>query len=174
MIWLSVPLLALAAAAQATFMPQIRILDGQPDLVFLLVLAWSIHATAQQGLVWAVVGGLFVDLLSAAPLGTTTLGLGLVILLLEGLRGQLARVGVLTYISLVLVGSFVVKLAALVVIALSGFSIAPVETFTRNILPSVAYNLAFMLPVYVIVRLIQRRVAPVIETARAVRTVSDE
>lgn len=174
MIWLSIPLLALAAAAQATFVPQIRILDGQPDLVFLLVMAWSIHATPQQGLAWAVVGGLFVDLLSAAPLGATTLGLALVLLMLEAVRGQLTRVSFFTYAGLVLVGSFVVKVVLLVVIALAGFSIAPVETFTRNILPGVAYNLAFMLPVYVTVRLIQRRVTPEIESAGSVRTVSDE
>lgn len=175
MIWLSFPLLALAAAAQATFLPQIRIFNGQPDLVFLIVLAWSIHATPAQAVVWAFVGGIMQDLLSAAPVGTSTLGLLVIIALLDGLRGQLARVGVLTYIGLVLVGSFIIKIALLIVLIGIGFVVQPVGVFSSNVLPSVAYNLVLMLPVYSVVRLIQRRVAPPeLDSARSARVITTE
>ena len=45
----SIPLIALAVVLQATFIPQIRILGGEPDLVFLLVLSWSINGRLEQG-----------------------------------------------------------------------------------------------------------------------------
>jgi len=175
MVWLSFPILALAAAAQSTFMPQVRVLNGQPDLVFLIVLAWAIHATPVQAVIWAFVGGIMQDLLSVAPLGTSTLGMILMIALLEGLRSQLARIGLITYIGLVLVGGFVIKIVLLIVLIFNGFSIQPVSTFTDNILPSVAYNLVVMLPIYAIVRFVQRRVAPPeLDSARSPRTVSTE
>lgn len=175
MIWLSFPILALAAAAQATFLPQMRVLNGQPDLVFLIVLAWSIHATPPQAVIWAFVGGIMQDLLSAVPLGSTTLGLVLMLALLEGLRSQLARVGLVTYIGLVLVGGFAIKIVLMIILIVSGFVVQPVTTFTDNVLPSVAYNLVLMLPIYVIVRFLQRRVAPPeLDSARSPRTVSTE
>jgi rod shape-determining protein MreD len=175
MIWLSFPILALAAAAQATLLPQIRLFNGQPDLVFLIVLAWSIHATPAQAIVWAFVGGIMQDLLSAAPVGTSTLGLLIVIALLEALRSQLARVGVFTYIGLVLVGGFLIKIVLLVVLIGAGFVVQPIGVFNSNILPSAAYNLVVMLPVYVVMRFIQRRVAPPeLDSARSARVVTTE
>lgn len=175
MIWLSFPILALAATAQATFLPQIRLVNGQPDLVFLIVLAWSIRAAPVQAVVWAFVGGIMQDLLSAVPVGTSTLGLLIVIALLEGLRSQLARVGVFTYIGLVLVGGFIIKIVLLAVLIGTGFVVQPISVFSSNILPSAAYNLVVMLPVYIVMRFLQRRVAPPeLDSARSARVVTTE
>ncbi|HRF94610.1 MAG TPA: rod shape-determining protein MreD, partial [Aggregatilineales bacterium] len=62
--FLSFPILIVAAILQATFMPQIRLLGGSPDLVFLVVLAWSINAELDSSVLWAFVGGISLDLLS--------------------------------------------------------------------------------------------------------------
>ena len=61
--FLSIPLLGVAAALQASLMPQIRLLGGEPDLVFLLVIAWAINRELEDGVIWAFVGGILLDLL---------------------------------------------------------------------------------------------------------------
>ncbi len=153
----SVPLIFLAAVLQATLVPQIRILGGQPDLVFLLVLSWSVNGRLEQGVAWAFVGGITQDLLSAAPIGASVLGMLLLIFGIERLRGQVFRIGFVMLVGLVIVGTVLQKTAFMLVAAVSGFTIYPVENFTYIILPTIAYNLLFLWPIYWIVRRIQRR-----------------
>lgn len=72
---LGFPLMLMAALLQATILPRLRILGGQPDLVTLIVLAWSILDREQEGMVWAFVGGICLDLLSGTPLGISSLAM---------------------------------------------------------------------------------------------------
>src|ERR687884_269698 len=64
-------ILPLAAIVQGTALD--RALGGpRPDLVLLLVLAWSMLRGAAEGTVGGIIGGLALDLLSAAPFGLHT------------------------------------------------------------------------------------------------------
>jgi hypothetical protein len=49
------------------------------------------------------------------------------------------------------------KLVYMIVLSFSGFTIYPLENLTYVILPTIAYNLVFIGPVYWVVRRIQRR-----------------
>lgn len=155
--YLSLPILFIAVVLQSTFVPQVRILGGQPDLTFLLVMAWAVHAPFRESIAWAMVGGIMQDLMSAAPTGTSALGMVLLIYALDRVREQLVGVGLLTLIAFVLLGTLVQQLVFQGVLVLSGFSVRPLSTLTNNTLPSMAYNLILMIPVYWIIRRIQRR-----------------
>src|SRR3978361_1953415 len=108
--WISFPILILAAILQTTFMPQIRILNGTPDLIFLFVFAWSVNSTLETGVAWAFVGGLSRDLLLAAPLGTSAIGLLLIVFAINQVRGQVYGVGFTLFIGFVIAGTFVEQL----------------------------------------------------------------
>lgn len=155
--WLSFPILALAAMLQASFMPQIRILGGAPDLVFLFVLSWAVHARLETGVTWAFVGGIFQDLLSAAPLGTSTLGMIVVVFGISQINRQVYGIGLVVIFGLVLFGTLFQQVTIMMVLAMSGFEIRPVDNFTYVVMPTIAYNLALILPIYWLVRKLQRR-----------------
>lgn len=155
--WISFPILILAAILQTTFMPQIRILNGTPDLVFLFVFAWSINATLETGVAWAFVGGIARDLMSATPLGTSTIGLLLIVFAISQVRGQVYGVGFTLFIGFVIAGTFVEQVTMMIVLAATGYPINLVEGFTTMILPTVAYNLLFVGPIYWLVRRLQKR-----------------
>jgi rod shape-determining protein MreD len=155
--WLSFPILILAAILQVTFMPQIRILDGTPDLVFLFVFAWSVNAPLETGVTWAFVGGIARDLLSATPLGTSTIGLLLIVFAISQVRGQVYGVGFTLFIGFVIAGTFVELVTMMIVLAATGYPINLIETFTTMILPTVAYNLLFVGPIYWLARRLQKR-----------------
>lgn len=72
---IGVPLMLVAAILQATVVPYLRIYGGQPDLVAVVALAWAILDRGMEGMVWAFIGGLFLDLLSGAPMGVSSLAL---------------------------------------------------------------------------------------------------
>jgi rod shape-determining protein MreD len=152
-----IPLIVIAVILQATVMPQIRILGGQPDLIFLLVLSWSINGRLEQSVTWAFAGGIAQDLMSASPTGASTLGLVLLLFGIEGVKQQVYRIGFMLILGLVIVGTVVQKIVFMVVASFSGFTIYPIENFTYVILPTIAYNLVFIGPIYWVVRRIQRR-----------------
>ena len=67
-----------AALVQGSMLP-FFIGDHVPvNLVLVLVVGWALLRGLQSALVWAVVGGLWLDLLSGVPLGTAMLALSLV------------------------------------------------------------------------------------------------
>lgn len=79
MIYFFSILLVLLALLQATVVPAIPYVDIRPDLVLLLVLAWTMVRGIQEGAVGALIGGLALDIFSPLPLGTHALAMVLVI-----------------------------------------------------------------------------------------------
>lgn len=73
------PLLALTIAAaallQAAVLPELTLLQVRPNLVLVLVVLWTIARGGREGAVWAFGAGLFLDLLTLAPLGLHALAL---------------------------------------------------------------------------------------------------
>ena len=165
--FLSLPIMMLAAALQVTVMPQISFLGGRPDLVLLIIISWSLNSTLEQAVLWAFMGGICKDLLSAAPLGTSVIGLILIVFAINIIRQQLFSVGIFTLIWVTLVGTVIEQVSIFIILLLSGFQ--PefasqlgygiiVDQFRLFIVPTIVYNLIGIIPVYVIVRLIQRAV----------------
>ena len=157
--FLAIPILALAAALQASVMPQIRFWDGAPDLVFLLVLAWSIHASLEESVVWALVGGIMQDLLSVAPVGMSSVGLVVIVFAVHYLSRQVHRVGFFLLIALVLAGSLFQQVVVWALFGFLGFTVNFSDDFGFVIVPTIIYNLAVVWPVYGFARFIQRRFA---------------
>lgn len=157
--YLSVPILALAVVLQTTLVPQLRFWDGGPDLIFLLVLAWSVHASLEESVVWALVGGIMQDLMSVAPIGLSSMGLVLVVFAVNTLARQVHRVGLLILTGLVLAGSLFQQMSVWLLFAMWGFNVDLLDDFSFVIIPTIIYNLALVWPMYGLVRVLQRRVS---------------
>jgi len=154
---LSIPIMALIAVLQTTIMPQFRILGGEPDLAFLFVLGWSIHGRLDQTLIWAFVAGICADLLSAAPTGTSVVGLLLIVFWVAVLRSQVVRVGFISIIGLLIIGTFIHKITYMLILTGVGFQVSIITGLVYVALPTVVYNILFMVPIYRIMRFVQRR-----------------
>lgn len=157
--FLSLPLLALAAVIQASVIPHIRVLGGGPDLVFLMVLAWSIYAPLEQGVVWAFTGGLLQDLLSAAPLGMSVVGLVLVVFMVYAVQRQVYSVSLPLLALLLLAAAVVQQAALLLLLPLTGLRLDVVRDLNYVVFPTLVYNLVVFWPVYWLLRRVQRRYA---------------
>ena len=154
--YLGLPVLIIAAALQVSFMPQIRILGGEPDLTFLIVLSWAVNARLEEGIVWAFVGGIARDLLTAAPTGASVLGMLILVFGIDRLRQQVFGIGLIALIGLVIGGTILQEIIYMGVIALAGYQIRPIEMFSYTLLPTTAYNLVFIWPIYWFVQRVLR------------------
>ncbi len=155
----------LAAALQVTVMPQISIFGGRPDIVLLLVSAWSLNTSLDQGVLWAFVGGICKDMLSAAPIGTSVIGMLLIIFAIHAVRQQLFSVGFFTLVWVSVLGTVIQQLSILTILLFTGFQPQYAEQLGYGallnqvrlfIVPTIVYNLIGIIPIYWFVRAIQR------------------
>ncbi|MEM6284205.1 MAG: rod shape-determining protein MreD, partial [Chloroflexota bacterium] len=112
-----------------------------------------------EALTWAFVGGIIQDLLSAAPMGTSAMGLIVVIFIVHLLNQGLYRVGFLLLTMLVVTGTVIKEFVFALVMTLVGMGGDLVNTFSYVILPTTLYNLVLIAPAYIILRQIQKRLA---------------
>jgi rod shape-determining protein MreD len=73
------------AVVQSSLGPFLSVAGVHPDLVLVAVLGWTILRGSEEGLLWAVLGGLILDVWSGGPFGVATLSLVL--------AGRLALLG---------------------------------------------------------------------------------
>jgi rod shape-determining protein MreD len=167
--YLALPVLMILASLQSSIMPHFRNLSGQPDLVLLLIIVWAVHAPLEEALFWAFVGGLMQDLLSILPMGTSVMAPVLIIFALHGLRGQVYRTNLLFVIGFVIAGILLKQGVIFVVLHLigNGYDVFDVARYVT--LPELFMTLLLLLPVYLVVRLIQRRIYPPVLAHETIR-----
>lgn len=78
----------LAALLETSVLSELSVVGAKPDLVFALAIVVAMLVSFEDSLVWALVGGLFVDALAGRPLGATALAL----LIVTGVAALLSRV----------------------------------------------------------------------------------
>jgi rod shape-determining protein MreD len=83
---------AIAAILELTVATRIHVGDAQPQFVLVVAVLLTLIIGFEEGMVWAFVGGLFIDLLAFRPLGTTVFSLLAVVGLAEAISPMLARV----------------------------------------------------------------------------------
>src|SRR3989304_5009265 len=81
-----IPILAALAVLHSTVLAQLTRLDGRAYVILVAVLGWAMAGRAEDAMVWGLVGGLFLDLFSAVPFGSTAIVLILLAYLVSFLR----------------------------------------------------------------------------------------
>lgn len=170
--YLSIGVLGLAAALSASFIPQfiafvVALLSnftpilnnsrGHPSLVMLLVICWSLRSSLADGFVWALVGGILLDLLSILPIGATSAALVLIVFVVNGLGQQLLRLRVIFLLAITAIATVFMTAYTVAALFLLGHSYDVPALVRLMLLPTLIYNLIAVLPLYAFVRLAQRR-----------------
>ncbi len=136
--------LVLAALAEGTFGYRIDLGGGRPNLVMLIVVAWSLLRGIQEGVLAGVVGGLALDVVSGTPFGLHTGVLALiggVTALGEATlyRGSLAFFfGTAVLVTVTYHGALVLVLQAL------GWEMPTFARLVRIVVPTVLINALLM------------------------------
>jgi rod shape-determining protein MreD len=86
-----IPLVILLAILQATLLHALPIFGIVPGLWLVVAVGWGLFRGMREGLLVAFVGGLFIDLLSSAPLGATSLSLMSAIVVATTLQRHLPK-----------------------------------------------------------------------------------
>jgi rod shape-determining protein MreD len=68
-IMIAIPVMSILAIVQIAIFPRLSFFPVDPSLPFLFALAWSLVSNVEEGVVWAFIGGMFMDIFTIAPVG---------------------------------------------------------------------------------------------------------
>jgi rod shape-determining protein MreD len=132
---------AIAAVMEVTVASRIHFVDAQPQIVFVIAVLLTLIIGFEEGLAWAFVGGLFIDLLAYRPLGSTVFGLLIVVGLTAAVSPLLARIRVASP----LVGVVVLTPVFIIITSVVTGLLRPPAPSLRpsNMIAATVINLAF-------------------------------
>ncbi len=140
---LSFLILSLAAVFHITILSKIALFNVMPNLVLILVICWTYLRDIREGVIWALISGLILDLFSGAPFGTFVVGLIIVSILVDVLKRKILGETKIAMISNLALGTFIFDLIFLVTIKFSKYNIDFVN-FIKYLLylviPEIIYN----------------------------------
>lgn len=144
--YLLIPLLGVVALLQTTLIPALPVFNAVPSLVLVVVVGYTMEYGSQRGLIWAFIAGLWLDLLSGMPIGTSAIALLLVVFVIGSLSASLFR-GHIAILALGgLLAGMLYGLITVGILALLGRQTQWPEVIVGVILPNAIYD-AVLLPI---------------------------
>jgi len=149
-----------AVLIQTTLLPFIEISSVHPDLVFVLVIGWAILRGLEEGLIWALIGGLSLDFFSGAPFGVFTLSMLAVTLVTALFHGRLFGSSIVLPLGLTFPLSLLFNGLALLMLALLGRHIVWGDAIVDILLPVAVFNTMVMMLIFPLLYLLNRFFTP--------------
>jgi rod shape-determining protein MreD len=145
------------AVLQSSLGPFVSVVGLHPDWVVVAVISWTLLRGWQEGLLWAIIGGLGLDLLSGGPFGASSVALALTSLLAMLGYGRVFG----GYLVLPLALTFPLSLAYYVMygllLSLLKQPVAWLPALSNVMLPASLLNIAAMFLLFPLLRLLHRR-----------------
>jgi rod shape-determining protein MreD len=155
-VWL-LPLLALLQTSLANHL----VLAGTlPVLTLIAVVDWGILRGPDEGIMWAFIGGLCLDVFSSWPIGTNTVALVIVASLVSLGGGTFIRTHALLPIAAVFAATIIYFLIVLFIMESTHQPVDWIAALRGDVLPIAIYNAILNIPGYWIVRRLEARVYP--------------
>ncbi|MCB9436402.1 MAG: rod shape-determining protein MreD [Anaerolineales bacterium] len=142
------PLLLMAAIFDTTLMTLFRFWGGGPNLVLMIIVSWALLVDLRESLPWAVMGGIFRDLLSLVPTGTSALIFVLIVVAIDWLIPKLGWRNLVVPPLVIVAVTVVYDLFVLSVLFIAGRPIFDILGFFYVIVPGLIENAAMVLVIY--------------------------
>ena len=156
--YLSLILLPIFAILENSVLADFRLLDGQPSLVLVAVIAWSWHAEFNEAIFWAFVGGIALDILNTImPTGVASIAMLLIIFAVKAIDRAFYEVSIFALLGFVAFGTILHHIIIFLGFSLQGINLVPITYLQNYTLPTLAFNLIGTLPMYWFLRRFQKR-----------------
>jgi rod shape-determining protein MreD len=155
--YLTFLVLFIVTLLQSTVMTRITIIGVHPDLMLMVITSWSLLRGVQEGMLWALIGGVPMDLLASNRFGVHTLAL-LAVSFGSGFGERTVfRFEILMPILVIPLATLGYQLMIMGGLSLFGWPVLWGTYMTTVVFPSMLVNTICMPIVYLIVRVLHRR-----------------
>jgi rod shape-determining protein MreD len=152
-------LLAAAALAQSLIGPRLPLVRGRPDLVLVLVLAWSMLRGSGEGAFVGFVGGALLDSVTYTPFGINAAVLGLLGYLTGLPEVKFYRGNLPYFLGAAAAATLVYHTLYFLVLQALGMNMPPIYQTYATAGPAAALNALLLAPTFVLCRRLLRALA---------------
>ena len=157
---ISIPVMLVLSVLQSTAVSRITLLGGSADLILLAVAAWAVKERGYKAFLWALVGGLYIGLITAMPIYIPVLSYGFTALLAKLLIGRIWQAPIIMLIIVTIAGTLFQHLISIVYLQTTGSNLYFMTALREVTLPSLLLNFFFMFPMYVFMSDLRQWVSP--------------
>jgi len=143
---LGILLMALLAVVQSSVLARFPFLSGTANLILLAAVSWALTGRVVEAMLWGFSGGLFLDLLSGAPFGVSSMALVTAVYLASLTEGRFWEAHPLAPLGVVGLASFTYSAITIAALWLAGHPMDPALALTQVILPSTLLNVLLAVP----------------------------
>ena len=149
---LAIPILSLLTILQSAVVTRLPLLQGFPDLILLVLIAWALQERVQTAWLWSLFGGLCIGFVSSIPLAIPVISYLLITAIALIIRHRIWENPILAMFLVTFVGSLLSQSIEMGVISISGTPIPWIDSLKLILLPSLLLNLALAAPIYAVVK----------------------
>jgi len=157
-LYIAIPLMAVLAIVQTAVLPHFPIAGVEPQVIFLVALAWGLVRGLEDGLVWAFIGGLWSDLFSMTPVGLSSLAFMAAVAAAIVLQQIMPPRRLLVAALMAGLGTFIYLLISLIVLGLLGHGVSAAGL--AELLPLFVLHMVAILPIYLLLQALVRVLKP--------------
>ena len=156
----ALPVLGLILVFQTAIINRVPLLQGAPDLLMLVILAWAVQERVKTYWRWSLLSGLLMSFISATPLGVYLAGYLLATSVALLIKQWIWKIPLLAMVIATLVGTLISHLLTLLALNVTGTVVPWLQALNLITLPSALLNISLAVPIYAIVRDIAKWVYP--------------
>jgi rod shape-determining protein MreD len=157
--------LAVLTLLQEGVVPQLTIQGARPDLVLLAVIDWGLIRGVEEAMLWGFIGGIFVDVFSGLPFGTSSTAYVAVAGMVSLGETALMRTHVLLPVVAAVVGTVIYYAVALIIVASVRHEFLLSWSFARVVVGIAGFNAVVNSVLYGLAHAFDRRLRPVARTS---------
>ena len=146
---------------QASLMGHFAIHGIFPSLVLLVVVNWGILRGTDEGMLWALLGGLCLDVFSGWPFGTNTVALVIVASVVSLGQGTFMRTHAMVPLATVFAATVLFYGIALFILASTQHAVDWIAVLRSVAVPVALYNMLLNIPVFWLTQWLEGRIYPV-------------
>jgi cell shape-determining protein MreD len=151
-ILVAIPVLGLGIIVQTAIIGRITLLNGQADLLLLILTAWSLQDRVRSAWIWGLAAGLLVGLISGVQWFIYPLGYLLVVGMGRLLGHHVWQAPLLAMFTVTFIGTILLLMLTYVERSLFAVPLSFNQSFVRIILPSILLNMLLSIPVHGLMR----------------------
>ena len=155
-----IPVMMILTALQSTAISRIQLMSGSADLVLLAVAAWGVREKNYDAYIWALIGGIFMSMITEMPLMIPVISYIFVALLSQLLVGRIWQSPIVMLIVIVIAGTLFQHTISILYLQTTGVNAGFILGMQNITLPSLLLNLFFIFPVYVFISDLRNWIIP--------------
>jgi rod shape-determining protein MreD len=154
-------LLPVLGVFQASLMGHLALLGTVPGIMLIVIVDWGILRGMDEGMMWALVGGLCLDVFSGWPIGTNMVALVIVASIVSLGQGTFIRTHAFLPVATVFAATILYYLVVLFILESTRHPVDWIAALQVIVLPIALYNAAINVVGFRLVRRFEARIYPV-------------